>query len=134
MTSVPGYGSMSGGTAPALIWHDFMATAVGKDCEDFPKPRQPFSPVPFFGKHSTTGSAPTSRPDYDPSLTGPGAPAPGTGGAEPDLPATPPSDGDGGGGGGEGYNPDLYESPPQRTPGGGGDDDGDEGGAQAPTG
>jgi penicillin-binding protein 1A len=127
MTNVPGYGRMTGGAAPGLIWHDFMATAAGKDCKDFPKPRQPFQPVPFFGKYSTTSSAPSTVPKADPSLTGPGAPAPGTGGTEPDLPATPPTNP---GNGDDGYNPDFYETQPQG--GRGGDDD--EGGAVAPTG
>ncbi len=133
MSNVPGYGSMSGGSAPALIWHDFMATAKGKACSDFPKPKQPFSPVPFFGKYSTTASAPSTPSSTEPAPTGPGLPAPGTGGTEPDADAPPaPGRGD------EGYSPDFYESPPQGSPGrgnGNGNGDGDgQGGAPAPTG
>jgi penicillin-binding protein 1A len=98
MTSVPGYGSMSGGSAPALIWHDFMATAVGKDCAEFPKPRQPFSPVPFFGKYSTTGSSDSDGGYYYQS------PYSGTG------------DDSAGGGDYQGYDPRLYDQPPQEAP------------------
>jgi penicillin-binding protein 1A len=125
MTNVPPYGEMFGGQAPALIWHDFMATAIGKACEQFPKPRQPFEPVPFFGKFSKTG-APSDTTTTDTTPTGPGLPAPGTGGIAPgtgDVPSTGKGNGKGkGNGNGNGNNafpPDTYQSPPQTAPGGG---------------
>ncbi|CAB4915201.1 unannotated protein [freshwater metagenome] len=43
MTAVPGYGTMFGGMAPALIWHDVMAYAMeSRPCDPFPNPTEPF--------------------------------------------------------------------------------------------
>ncbi len=57
MTNVPGYGQMFGGLAPALIWRDFMATAMeSRKCEDFPDPKEPFVSAPFFGEYASTGA------------------------------------------------------------------------------
>jgi penicillin-binding protein 1A len=58
MKNVPGYGEMFGGKAPALIWHDFMATAVGGNCEPFPTPAQPFISQPYKSSY-TVAPAPT---------------------------------------------------------------------------
>jgi penicillin-binding protein 1A len=44
-------GSVAGGTFPAQIWGDYMATAVG-DCEAFPQPQNPFKSRPFYGEYS----------------------------------------------------------------------------------
>ena len=49
-------GSVAGGTWPAMIWHDFMITAKGDDCDDFPAPTEPAQFSPFFGKYATTGA------------------------------------------------------------------------------
>ena len=49
-------GSVAGGTWPAMIWHDFMITAKGDDCDDFPPPTEPAQFSPFFGKYATTGA------------------------------------------------------------------------------
>jgi penicillin-binding protein 1A len=49
-------GSVAGGTWPAMIWHDFMITAKGDDCDDFPPPTEPAEFSPFFGDYSSTGS------------------------------------------------------------------------------
>jgi penicillin-binding protein 1A len=49
-------GSVAGGTWPAMIWHDFMITAKGDDCDDFPPPTEPAEFSPFFGEYSSTGS------------------------------------------------------------------------------
>jgi penicillin-binding protein 1A len=59
-------GSVAGGTWPAMIWHDFMTTAHGDDCDDFPLPTEPAEFSPFFGKYATTG-APSElvTPDTD---------------------------------------------------------------------
>src|SRR5919204_263106 len=41
-----------GGAIAAPIWGLYMKSAKGKFCGDFPKPKVPFSPQPFFGKYS----------------------------------------------------------------------------------
>ncbi len=57
MTAVPGYGEMFGGLAPALIWHDFMSTAMqSRQCDPFPEPTTPFVSAPFFGEYASTGA------------------------------------------------------------------------------
>ena len=58
MSSVAGYGPMFGGKAPALIWHDFMETAMqGRKCGEFPEPTEPFEAKPFFGEYASHGRA-----------------------------------------------------------------------------
>jgi penicillin-binding protein 1A len=108
MTNVPPYGEMFGGTAPALIWHDFMQVAAKGRCKAFPTPTQPFVPSPFFGRISHQGA-----PGRDTAIPQGGqnsyggqstTPQPGAGGA----PAKPDSHGT--------YDPNLYESPPQKAP------------------
>ncbi len=61
-------GSVAGGTWPAMIWHDFMSTAHGDNCDDFPQPTEPAEYSPFFGKYASTGSANTGE-YYGPSGT-----------------------------------------------------------------
>jgi penicillin-binding protein 1A len=129
MTNVPPYGEMFGGTAPALIWHDFMQVAAKGRCKPFPKPTEPFVPSPFFGRLSRSGApgkdstTPTGgQNSYGGQST---VPQPGAGAA----PAKPDSKGQ--------YDPNLYESPPQQAPkgasppsgGGNGGNGGDSGGA-----
>ena len=54
-------GSVAGGTWPAMIWHDFMITAHGDNCDDFPVPSEPAEFSPFFGKYANTArQAPVS--------------------------------------------------------------------------
>ncbi len=93
---------MFGGTAPAQIWHDFMASAVNRDtCKDWPKPTEPFVGEPFFGEFA--GKAPTKE---DENLDGDN---------DPTTTTTTPQeqDGDGTGDGGAPYAPpDAYETPP----------------------
>jgi penicillin-binding protein 1A len=84
-------GAVAGGTWPAMIWHDYMNTAKGDDCDSFPEPTEPVQFQPFFGKYSRTGSSGTG--DYD-----------GYGSTSA------------GGGDYTGYDPRLYESPPQEQP------------------
>src|SRR3954451_12566416 len=62
MTNVPPYGEMFGGTAPALIWHDFMQVASKGRCQAFPKPQEPFKATPFFGRFAR-GGTPTNSLD-----------------------------------------------------------------------
>ncbi len=70
MTSVHGI-EVAGGTFPAEIWHDFMLTAKGSYCGDFPPPTTPFSSSPFFGRFASTGRKATP----DSSSGGYGAPS-----------------------------------------------------------
>jgi penicillin-binding protein 1A len=114
MYSVHGI-SVAGGTFPAQIWGQYMSSAKGDFCGDFPLPDEPFTSTPFYGKYATTG-APTSTTDSygtDPYV----APAP-TDPAVPETPApdTPEPPADTGTDGGGGYDPDLYEAPPQDAP------------------
>src|SRR4051812_28029294 len=135
MTNVPPYGEMFGGTAPALIWHDFMQVAAkakgANRCQPFPKPQVPFQGTPFFG-HYARGGAPgadSSVPEGGTNSFGP-QDAPQTTPQTPSQPspaggATPgqPDKSNNGNAKGKGgyYDPNLYESPPEVTPKGGGD-------------
>lgn len=56
MTNVQVYGTMFGGDAPALIWHDFMQTATDGDCGDWKPVTEPFESHPFFGHYASTGA------------------------------------------------------------------------------
>ena len=48
-----------GGTLAAPIWHDYMQTASGGYCGNFPTPTTPFVGTAFFGHYSASGSAST---------------------------------------------------------------------------
>ena len=139
MTNVPPYGEMFGGTAPALIWHDFMQVAAkGKGrCAPFPKPQTPFQGSPFFG-HFAQGGAPGA--DSNVPQGGQNSYGVQTGTSPPTAspaPSTTPGNGNGNGQKKgkkfKGYDPNLYESPPQpepkvHAPGGG------QGGGASPSG
>jgi penicillin-binding protein 1A len=56
MYSVPGYGQVFGATIPAPIWQEFMESAKGSFCGDWPPPKEPFSGSPFFGSYASTGT------------------------------------------------------------------------------
>jgi penicillin-binding protein 1A len=99
-----------GGTLAAPIWHDYMSTASGGYCGNFPTPTTPFSGTAYFGPHSSTGSSSTlpktshsggsttSNPYNNPSLfAAPPQPAPGAGGGNGGGTGKP-----GGGAGGNG--------------------------------
>jgi len=52
--SMPG---MSGGSAPASIFHDFMTVAMeGRPCKEFPQPKEPFKAIDFAGTYATEGA------------------------------------------------------------------------------
>jgi penicillin-binding protein 1A len=108
MTNVPPYGEMFGGTAPALIWHDFMQVAAKGRCQPFPKPTEPFVASPFFGRLSRGGTPGNqlSTPQGGQNSYGGQSTTPQPGGGT--APAKPNSKGQ--------YDPNLYESPPQKTP------------------
>jgi penicillin-binding protein 1A len=107
MTSVHGI-SVQGGSFPAQIWHDYMLTAHGTNCDSFPPPTEAPHFSAFYGEHAANGLKSGSGGGYydgAPSTGGTGtAPAPDTGGT------------DTGGNDTGGYNPDLYAAPPQQAP------------------
>jgi penicillin-binding protein 1A len=102
-----------------------MRAARGSYCGEFPQPRIPFRPQPFFGSYSTTGSARGTTPSFTTPQATPGTPtAPsdgsardgaGTDGRGTDAPKVPdgssPSDA-----GGQRFPPSQYDSPPQPDP------------------
>jgi hypothetical protein len=91
-----------------------MKVARGSSCGDFPQPRVPFVPAPFFGKYAT-GSAGPPTSTY-PGGTYPGATTgPATGGAQSGGTQSGGTQ-DNGTGGGQKYPPQLYQSPPQPAP------------------
>jgi penicillin-binding protein 1A len=137
MTNVPPYGEMFGGTAPALIWHDFMQVAAKGRCKPFPAPTVPFQGTPFFGRYARGGV-----PGKDTSVPQGGQNSYGTPVPAPPVQQPPQQQQDKGDGKSPkgGYDPDLYESPPQGPPktqtppappadGGGGGAGSDSGGA-----
>jgi penicillin-binding protein 1A len=63
MDAVPGYGEVFGATIPAPIWQQYMQSAIGSACDDFPPPRAPFSPQPFSGSHQVGSGAQSSETD-----------------------------------------------------------------------
>jgi penicillin-binding protein 1A len=98
MTSVHGI-AVAGGTFPAQIWHDYMTTAHGTDCNSFPTPTTPVQWSSFYGEHSANGLKTPSGGYY--------------GGGTTSAPTTPQS---GTGSNPGGYDPRLYASPPQQAP------------------
>jgi penicillin-binding protein 1A len=57
MYAVPGYGEVFGATIPAPIWQQYMESAIGGSCDDFPKPAHPFVARPFSGAHQASSGA-----------------------------------------------------------------------------
>jgi penicillin-binding protein 1A len=110
MTNVPPYGEMFGGTAPALIWHDFMQVAAKGRCQDFPTPTEPFVASPFLGRFARDGAPgnDTTTPQGGQNSYGGATTTPQPGGGA--KPAKPDKHG--------AYDPNLYETPPQKSPGG----------------
>jgi penicillin-binding protein 1A len=105
---------VNGGSLPSQIWHDYMSSAVGSDCADFPQPTESFNAQPFFGSYAATGGR-GSGGQYDNNY-GNGGGGTSTGGNSPGGGNT--GNGNGGGGNGTGgyNNPNLYEAPPQQAP------------------
>ncbi|MGI8713694.1 MAG: transglycosylase domain-containing protein [Solirubrobacteraceae bacterium] len=48
-----------GGDLAAPIWHDYMDTARGSYCGDFPTPAVPFQGTSYFGNYAVTGGSNT---------------------------------------------------------------------------
>jgi penicillin-binding protein 1A len=88
-----------GGAIAAPIWGAYMKSAKGKFCGDFPKPKVPFTPQPFFGKYARMH---VQTPAHDKK--------------DKDGKSDNGKGKDGGNGGAGGTNPDAYESPPQKAP------------------
>jgi penicillin-binding protein 1A len=88
----------AGGVVAAPIWGEYMKTAKGRYCGDFPQPQTPFESSPFFGKYATTGIKDNKASGY--SLNSNGAQSLETGKST----------------GGSQYPPSQYESPPQDAP------------------
>ncbi len=109
MTSVHGI-AVAGATFPAQIWHDFMTTAHGTNCDAFPPPTTPPSFSTFYGAHAANGTKIGGQYSngYGTSTT---PSTPGT-----TTPSTGSTGGTGNNGGTGGYNPNLYASPPQGPP------------------
>jgi penicillin-binding protein 1A len=53
--STLGYNAF-GGTLAAPIWHDYMLTAKGDFCDDFPPPEDPVEYQDFYGTYANSGS------------------------------------------------------------------------------
>ena len=77
-----------GGTLAAPIWHDYMLTAKGDFCGDFPQPQDPVEYRPFYGEYADSGGSSDSSYDtgsYSTDTTTPTTPptdtGTGTGGA-----------------------------------------------------
>lgn len=120
-----GYGA-AGGQVAAPIWGQYMRTAHGDFCGDFPQPKRPFKAQPFFGKYATTGVPGNKAGDYDSSGAG-DAQSFETGGAQSPGDQQQQSQG-GGGTGNSNYPSDQYASPPQPPPNVGGRTGGGTGG------
>jgi hypothetical protein len=99
--------AVAGATFPAQIWHDFMTTAHGTNCDSFPPPTVLPKFSTFYGAHAANGTKIGSQ--YSDG-TGTST-TPSTGGT-----TTPSTGGTGGNGGTGGYDPNLYASPPQGPP------------------
>ena len=81
-------GSAFGGTLAAPIWQDYMSTAKGDFCDDFPQPEDSVEWQPFSGKYASGGGSDSSD-DYSSGDTGDygtdgTTPPSGTGGASDD--------------------------------------------------
>jgi len=78
MYAVPGYGEMFGGTAPALIWHDFMIVAGRQNgrCQPFPRPTEPFVSQSSSGRYQQQATPAGSNPSPPGATSTPNSPAP----------------------------------------------------------
>ncbi|HEX7299407.1 MAG TPA: transglycosylase domain-containing protein [Solirubrobacteraceae bacterium] len=94
-----------GGAIAAPIWGAYMKSAHGKFCGDFPKPKVPFTPQPFFGKYSRMQPEKPVDPNADKKGKGDKGKNGGGGGGNGD-----------GGAGGTKYPPDAYASPTANAP------------------
>ncbi len=106
-------GPVDGGTFPAEIWGNYMKTAKGKYCGEFPKPDHAFKTRPFKASHGGGGGAPLFKaPTTKAPKVDPGSGTTNPGGAVVPPKAKPPT------GGTKGFDPDQYKAPaaPQPPP------------------
>jgi penicillin-binding protein 1A len=97
-------GSAFGGTLAAPIWHDFMLTANGDACEDFPAAEDPVEYQPFYGTYANNGSG----SDYSSGSSSDDSGTYDSGTTTPTTPTTPPAPGTGTGTGDSGaYAPGV---------------------------
>jgi penicillin-binding protein 1A len=97
-------GSAFGGTLAAPIWHDFMLTANGGACEDFPAAEDPVEYQPFYGTYANNGSG----SDYSSGSSSDDSGTYDSGTTTPTTPTTPPAPGTGTGTGDSGaYAPGV---------------------------
>ena len=101
--------NVDGGTFPADIWGDYMGRIKGSFCGAFTPPKHPFTSSPFFGRYSKSGGSLTGGDTGTTDSTT--APAPATGGTEPDSTGDSAPEQDD-----QGFDPDQYESAPQPPP------------------
>ncbi|TQN30825.1 membrane peptidoglycan carboxypeptidase [Haloactinospora alba] len=74
--SVPGYGTVNGGSLPADIWRSFMAEAMqGKEVEEFPSPSD--NPPSDWEPEDSGGGNEGQQTPVDPQPQNPASPAPG---------------------------------------------------------
>jgi len=95
--------SMPGGqgaVAAAPYWGEFMRAIHGSYCGDFALPKDPFQPVPFFGRYARQGVQGNTSSSSDYNSTG----------------STGSTGSTNTGQGGQTYDPSLYASPPQQAP------------------
>jgi penicillin-binding protein 1A len=91
-------GDVFGATIPAPIWEQFMNSAKGSYCEDWPAPKEPFTGTSYLGTYAA--QAPIAKPG-DPTT---------------DTTGTPGDKGKKGKDGKGGYDPNAYAHPPQQAP------------------
>jgi penicillin-binding protein 1A len=83
--------SAFGGTLAAPIWHDYMLTAKGDFCGDFPAPQDPVEHQPFYGEYATGSSGSySSGSSYGGSTYGTSTTSPSTGTGSYDADAYAP--------------------------------------------
>jgi len=79
LENVEGFGAVYGGTLPAMIWKDFMTTALARiGPHDWPEPKhpmvyRPFTPTTSFGYNPSPPAAPQA-PEKKPAKKKPKAP------------------------------------------------------------
>jgi penicillin-binding protein 1A len=95
-----------GGALAAPIWHDYMETASGSYCGDFPTPAVPFQGTSFAGHYTVNGGSNAVRPNSAGNGTQPNGGA-GLGQTTSTTGTTPYN------------NPTLYAHPPQTGNGNG---------------
>ncbi len=80
MNDINGLGPGYGGTLAAPIWKQFMQSASGGFCGDFPQPSQYWHGVEYFGAHAVSAYVPPPPPSTSTSTTTTGAGTTGGGG------------------------------------------------------